>query len=151
MCQLVSVTFVRKNCSYSPARLSGAFKKNLKKRPSCTRLCTIRFRLFLDHYRTNLHKTWYALPVGTHYAGLIVQLKRLGLFGTSAEYLRDLRKSGLFLTLFSQIGEEGRHDKCCGKLSGFNVLPYYYLAVPFLCKTLLVLQFWLFFGYFGPI
>ena len=72
----------------------------MKKPPSCTRFCTGRFRLFFDHYRTNRHKTWYALPVGTHYAGLIVQLKRLGLFGTSAEYRRDLRKSGPFFDTF---------------------------------------------------
>ena len=83
-------------------RHPGLSKKILKKLPFSTRFCTVRFRLFLDHYRTNRHKTWYALPVGSHYAGLIVQLKRLGLFGTSAEYRHALRESGpLFDTILT--------------------------------------------------
>ena len=54
-------------------RYPGLSKKILKKRPFCTRFCAVRFRLFLDEYRINRHKTWHALPVGTHKAGITAQ------------------------------------------------------------------------------
>ena len=64
-------------------RCPGLSKKNLKKRSFRTLFWTVRFRLFLNDYRTNRHKTWHALPVGTYVAGLIVQCKLSSLPGTS--------------------------------------------------------------------